>query len=207
MRGKDKRSELRARIVKVASDLYLRQGIKRVTMDDVAHALRISKRTLYEVFREKEELVIDCVKLQRQEFQKQVDEFHSQGSNVLESTLKTIHFAMRQYTETSKLFFDDVNIYPQVKELMLKDRENKREASLAYFKLGVEQGLFLPDLDYDIIATLNDYQTRMLMENTSFKGHSITLVAETILLTFLRRIVTDKGRQILDNFYQEHHQQ
>lgn len=207
MRGKDKRSELRARIVKVASDLYLRQGIKRVTMDDVAHALRISKRTLYEVFREKEELVIDCVKSQRQEFQKQVDEFHSQGSNVLESTLKTIHFAMRQYTETSKLFFDDVNIYPQVKELMLKDRENKREASLAYFKLGVEQGLFLPDLDYDIIATLNDYQTRMLMENTSFKGHSITLVAETILLTFLRGIVTDKGRQILDNFYQEHHQQ
>ena len=207
MRGKDKRSELRARIVKVASDLYLRQGIKRVTMDDVAHALRISKRTLYEVFREKEELVIDCVKLQRQEFQKQVDEFHSQGSNVLESTLKTIHFAMRQYTETSKLFFDDVNIYPQVKELMLKDRENKREASLAYFKLGVEQGLFLPDLDYDIIATLNDYQTRMLMENTSFKGHSLTLVAETILLTFLRGIVTDKGRQILDNFYQEHHQQ
>jgi AcrR family transcriptional regulator len=207
MRGKDKRSELRARIVKVASDLYLRQGIKRVTMDDVAHALRISKRTLYEVFREKEELVIDCVKLQRQEFQKQVDEFHSQGSNVLESTLKTINFAMRQYTETSKLFFDDVNIYPQVKELMLKDRENKREASLAYFKLGVEQGLFLPDLDYDIIATLNDYQTRMLMENTSFKGHSITLVAETILLTFLRGIVTDKGRQILDNFYQEHHQQ
>lgn len=207
MRGKDKRSELRARIVKVASDLYLRQGIKRVTMDDVAHALRISKRTLYEVFREKEELVIDCVKLQRQEFQKQVDEFHSQGSNVLESTLKTIHFAMRQYTETSKLFFDDVNIYPQVKELMLKDRENKREASLAYFKLGVEQGLFLPDLDYDIIATLNDYQTRMLMENTSFKGHPVTLVAETILLTFLRGIVTDKGRQILDNFYQEHHQQ
>lgn len=207
MRGKDKRSELRARIVKVASDLYLRQGIKRVTMDDVAHALRISKRTLYEVFREKEELVIDCVKLQRQEFQKQVDEFHIQGSNVLESTLKTIHFAMRQYTETSKLFFDDVNIYPQVKELMLKDRENKREASLAYFNLGVEQGLFLPDLDYDIIATLNDYQTRMLMENTSFKGHSITLVAETILLTFLRGIVTDKGRQILDNFYQEHHQQ
>lgn len=207
MRGKDKRSELRARIVKVASDLYLRQGIKRVTMDDVAHALRISKRTLYEVFREKEELVIDCVKLQRQEFQKQVDEFHIQGSNVLESTLKTIHFAMRQYTETSKLFFDDVNIYPQVKELMLKDRENKREASLAYFKLGVEQGLFLPDLDYDIIATLNDYQTRMLMENTSFKGHPVTLVAETILLTFLRGIVTDKGRQILDNFYQEHHQQ
>jgi len=207
MRGKDKRSELRARIVKVASDLYLRQGIKRVTMDDVAHALRISKRTLYEVFREKEELVIDCVKLQRQEFQKQVDEFHSQGSNVLESTLKTIHFAMRQYTETSKLFFDDVNIYPQVKELILKDRENKREASLAYFKLGVEQGLFLPDLDYDIIATLNDYQTRMLMENTSFKGHPVTLVAETILLTFLRGIVTDKGRQILDNFYQEHHQQ
>ena len=207
MRGKDKRSELRARIVKVASDLYLRQGIKRVTMDDVAHALRISKRTLYEVFREKEELVIDCVKLQRQEFQKQVDEFHSQGSNVLESTLKTIHFAMRQYTETSKLFFDDVNIYPQVKELMLKDRENKREASLAYFKLGVEQGLFLPELDYEIMATLNDYQTRMLMENTSFKGHSITLVAETILLTFLRGIVTDKGRQILDNFYQEHHQQ
>ncbi|MBO7418431.1 MAG: TetR/AcrR family transcriptional regulator [Bacteroidaceae bacterium] len=207
MIGKDNRSELYTRIVVVASELFRRQGIKRVTMDDVAHGLRMSKRTIYEIFREKEQLVTACVKYQRQEFQQQVELYQRQCSNVLESALHTLYYAMKQYAETSKQFFEDVSIYPQIKELIKQDRENRREASFEFFKLGVRQGIFIPDLDYNIIAILNENQTRMLVENASFKSYPITEVAETILMTFFRGIVTDKGRRILDKFYQDHHHQ
>lgn len=52
---------LRARVVKEASQEFIKKGIKSVRMDDIAALLTISKRTLYEVFNDKEELLYDCV--------------------------------------------------------------------------------------------------------------------------------------------------
>jgi len=206
MRGKNYRIELRSRIIEAATTLFRQHGIKRVTMDDVAHSLGISKRTLYEVFREKEALVVECLKLHHQQFLQKAEDFQQQNNNVLETTLQTLHYALKQYSETSKAFFDDVDIYPQVKELIQKDRERKREASMEYFELGVKQGIFNADLNYEIIALLNDSLSKMLIENSALKSFPLSEVVETILMTFLRGIVTEKGRIILDSFYKEHHQ-
>ena len=55
------RSSLRDRIIDVALDDFTSQGIRSVTMDEVATKLGISKRTLYEVFADKEALLVDCI--------------------------------------------------------------------------------------------------------------------------------------------------
>ncbi len=52
---------LRARVIKKASQEFIKKGIKSVRMDDIAALLTISKRTLYEIFNNKEELLYDCV--------------------------------------------------------------------------------------------------------------------------------------------------
>ena len=48
------RPELRERIIETAVKAFAAQGIKSITMDDIATSLGISKRTLYEVFPDKE---------------------------------------------------------------------------------------------------------------------------------------------------------
>ena len=57
--GKDasQRVELRERIITAATEAFTSKGIKSITMDDIAAALGISKRTLYEVFSDKESLL------------------------------------------------------------------------------------------------------------------------------------------------------
>ena len=53
--------ELRDRIIEVSSDLFMSNGCKSVTMDEVAAANGISKRTLYEHFKDKTNLLEECL--------------------------------------------------------------------------------------------------------------------------------------------------
>lgn len=57
--------ELRNRILKAAMTEFLHKGVKSVKMDDIANALAISKRTLYEIYSNKEELLLEAVRIMR----------------------------------------------------------------------------------------------------------------------------------------------
>ena len=62
MKEHPSRLELRERIVDTALQSFVTHGIKSITMDDIAAALGISKRTLYEVFADKETLLMECLR-------------------------------------------------------------------------------------------------------------------------------------------------
>ena len=51
------REELRRLVVSASGEMFFRNGIRQVKMDDIASKLSISKRTLYEIFANKEELL------------------------------------------------------------------------------------------------------------------------------------------------------
>ena len=60
-RDASQKAELRERIIMTATEAFTLKGIKCITMDDIAAALGISKRTLYEVFADKESLLKECI--------------------------------------------------------------------------------------------------------------------------------------------------
>lgn len=57
-------------------------------MDDIAADLSISKRTLYELFHDKEDLLLDVMRLHREEMKKSMEEIASKAENVLEVILR-----------------------------------------------------------------------------------------------------------------------
>ena len=69
-------------IVLAAAKSFAQKGVKTVRMDDIAAGLSISKRTLYELFHDKEDLLLDVMKLHREEMQENLDsamEFYRKG--------------------------------------------------------------------------------------------------------------------------------
>ena len=82
------REELRERILTVAMEMFYKSGIKPVRMDDIANNLSISKRTLYEVFQDKETLLLECLVRGRELQNSYMNEVDIQKSNVLEIVLK-----------------------------------------------------------------------------------------------------------------------
>lgn len=78
------RLELRHRILRAAMPMFKEKGIKAVRMDDIAQSLAMSKRTLYEIYADKEELLLECIKLDTDEFVKRLQDYALSAENELD---------------------------------------------------------------------------------------------------------------------------
>lgn len=113
-RDASQKAELRERIIMTATEAFTLKGIKCITMDDIAAALGISKRTLYEVFADKESLLKECILQKQAERDKYLQEIYEQSNNVLEVIL-AVHrdlssdqqALLRGYQEISEGICDD----------------------------------------------------------------------------------------------------
>lgn len=142
--GKDasQRAELKERIIATATEAFTTKGIKSITMDDIAAALGISKRTLYEVFVDKESLLKDCILTVQAERDQYLQEVYEQSHNVLEVILAVFQKSIEMFHKTNKRFFEDIKKYPKVYNMMKERSESDSEKTMSFFMLGVEQGIF-----------------------------------------------------------------
>lgn len=104
MKEHPQRLELRERIIDTALNSFATHGIKSITMDDIAAALGISKRTLYEVFSDKETLLMECLLKAQREGDAYVKDVYEKASNVLEVLLKLYSGVSRSFTILIKSF-------------------------------------------------------------------------------------------------------
>ncbi len=198
------RAELRERIIDTAVEAFTKHGIKSITMDEIAASLGISKRTLYEVFSDKETLLEACV-LRRQEKEEQyLKEILAVASNVLEVILKLFQYSIEQFHATNKKFFEEIKKYPRVSEMMMRRHDRNSEAAIQFFKEGVSQGIFRDDVNFEIMGLLVREQLDLLMNTDICQKYSFLSVYESIMFTYLRGISTERGAQELENFIREY---
>ena len=96
-------------IVLAAAKSFAQKGVKTVRMDDIAAGLSISKRTLYELFHDKEDLLLDVMKLHREEMQEYMTQVASKAENVLEVLLKFFQRSAQEFQNTNRKFFEDID--------------------------------------------------------------------------------------------------
>lgn len=198
------RPELRERIIETAVEAFTTHGIKSITMDDIANSLGISKRTLYEVFSDKESLLEECIL----KGQKEADEFIrgvlATAENVLEVLLKCYLRSIEKFHATNKKFFEDIKKYPKAYELLRNRSDRDSAETIHFFKDGVKQGIFRADVNFAIVNLLVREQIDLLMNTDICKEYSFLEVYESIMFTYLRGISTEKGARELETFIQEY---
>lgn len=198
------RLELRERIVGTAVTSFSTHGIKSITMDDIAASLSISKRTLYEIFPDKESLLEECILKGRREADVFVKGVLATSSNVLEVLLKCYLRSIEKVHATNKRFFEDIKKYPRAYELMKRDNNRNSEDTIRFFKEGVKQGIFRDDVNFAIVNLLVRGQLDMLLNTDVCDRYSFVEVYESIMFTFLRGISTEKGASELELFIREY---
>lgn len=198
------RMELKERIVATAIDSFTKHGIKTITMDDIANSLSISKRTLYEIFEDKETLLMECVTRQQEALRKFMEQVAETSENVLEVLLKLYKVSIEIYHKTNKRFFEDMNKYPKVKAMAKHHRDENSENTVAFFNKGIEQGLFRNDVNFEIMNILVREQVDMLMNTNICSAYSFVEVYESIMFVYMRGISTEKGQKILEDFIKEY---
>ncbi len=204
--GRDaaQKAELRERIVTTATEAFTSKGIKCITMDDIAAALGISKRTLYEVFADKESLLKECVMQKHIERECFFQEIYEQSNHVLEVILAVFQKSIEVFHQTNKRFFEDIKKYPKVYAMMKDRSDSDSEKTMSFFKLGVEQGIFRADVNFAIVNLLVREQFDLLLNTDICSEYSFIEVYESIMFTYIRGISTEKGARVLEDFISEY---
>jgi AcrR family transcriptional regulator len=200
------RQELREQIVSTALGLFTTQGIKGITMDDIASTMGISKRTLYEVFADKESLLLDCMAMSQSDAMNYMKEVSDKSANVMEVLLRLYQTSLEQLHKVNPKFFEDIKKYPRVNQEIERRRHAEAAERMAFFRLGMKQGFFRDDINLAIVNDLVFSQLDQLANSSNELTHKYSFreVYETIMFTYLRGITTDSGARMLDMFIQSH---
>lgn len=196
--------DMKDTIVKKASTLFLQLGFKSVTMDDLAEALGISKKTLYTHFENKHQLVREsslsifnqvCCEIEqmKKKAKHPIDELYSVKSAVLK------YFQNEATSPVYQLQKYYPDIYAEV-----KDQEYERLGVLvkSSLKTGITTGLFRSNINVDFVSRLYMNGMRGIRDIEVFPltDFEINSLFENYLEYHARAIVTPKGLNILNQY-------
>jgi len=196
----------RQRIMIGAMDLFARDGIRSVTMDAIAAELGISKRTIYENFRDKTELLREGIIAGGDLHGKALDEIMENAPNVIDALYRIGKENHQVMQKINPRFFSDLKKhYPDILELVTRDYTTKsRKFMLRLFRQGVEEEVFEQSINMEIVASVwiqlvdlaqNSQESDVLSDSWSVKEWHFHL-----FMPYLRGISTDKGRELIRQY-------
>lgn len=195
------------RIVNGAAELFRTYGIKAVTMDTIAQHLGISKRTIYETFRDKDELlyaVMHCMMVKQKE---KIQEIINSSPNVIAAIFRMIR-VMRDHTASmNPLIQSDLRKYHAA--VMVKMREKCEypdyEAAIDVIIKGKQQGVFREEVDNVIVTRCFSGLGTLVNDHTLFPVESFTQrdLVKNVFINYMRGISTQKGLKIIEELEPE----
>jgi AcrR family transcriptional regulator len=190
--------ELKDRIIQEASTLFLNKGIKSMTMSDIANELGISKRTLYEVFRDKDELLETCVRAHLEKADHEMETLAANSENVIDTLMRIYEKHLWEVKNVHRSVLHDLKKYHSsiYKKIECKQKEGIY-TFMPLFNKGMEQGLIRKDVNFEILIWLLKAQFKALMDDEFIPTdkYSINEFIRAIILNFIRGISTPLGNQ------------
>lgn len=195
--------DTRSKIIGKAAALFVESGIKGITMDELAEHLGMSKRTIYEHFADKKELVKECVIFIDNKKDELAKDAVKHSKNVIE-TLLTLHLDnLKMMGSVNRKFADDIKkFYPELHNYFQEKRESSVYSTINFLQKGVEEGVVRDDQNVEIYANLLHEEMYLLFDNRSIhlSEFSVKEVYSVMFLCFLRGIATNKGLAVIDDF-------
>lgn len=185
------------------SILFKRYGIKIITMDDIAHELCISKKTLYQYFKNKSDVVEKFARFELKSELDQLKNIYQSQSNPIEQFL-TIN---RYLTDNLRNFNPSLNYdlnkyYPKLcNELSIQRKTQIILIIKQNLHSGVEQGLYLKSINPDIISSFYMMGLEAKVFELYFNEfkENFDEISDTLLIYYIRGIATDIGIKYLQD--------
>ena len=188
---------LRDVIIDAAIKSFAEKGIRSVKMDDVAAELSISKRTLYEIFDRKEDLLFEGVKLFYQNRTAVMEIKAQHCKNVIEIILEAYRMKVEEVRQTNPQFYADLVKYPKVAQFLNEQNLQMRVKMQKFIQRGINEGFFRDDVNYEIVGRLFDAIGKYVVDNQLYRQYTIEELFHNLVFVSLRGMCTEKGVKAL----------
>jgi AcrR family transcriptional regulator len=200
--------DTKERIVTECSQMLMSVGPTSMTMDDVARACGISKRTLYEIFPDKRTLIGECMHREHEAKNTQLKEIFNTSSNCFEAMFRVYQRARKMYETTSMAFINDIKrLYPDIFEKHMENEKTVIAGIASVLRQAQDEGLVIKRINPEIAAYLFSQSMRVLHENPNGTkyGFKEEDMFDHVFISFLRGVATIKGIEMIE--YLENQQQ
>lgn len=196
---------MKDKIIKKATDMFLKLGFKSVTMDDIACEMCISKKTIYKYFSNKEKLIEEGTEVIHQKIHKLMDEIIAKNYNAIAE-----NFEMRKMFKEMFQSFDHSPAhqlkkhYPEIyQKMMANEIEDCSYVFRQNIEKGIAEGLYRPETDIEVAVRYYYTLIFSINENTLLEKEAYELESKA-LEYHTRAIATSKGileleKQLLTN--------
>jgi TetR/AcrR family transcriptional regulator, cholesterol catabolism regulator len=198
--------EVRDRIIREAAELFLLNGVKKVKMDNIAKKIKVSKRTIYENFENKDSLIRATIDLAQKEQIELNNMIVSESENIIEAVLALLKNGSEMLVRINPDYFSDLKrLYSGIwKEKIEQSKVHSFKLILELLKKGKEQGIYRDDINEEIIALILIEQLSMLSEQKfpGYRKFSLVEFYENIIINMTRGVATEKGLRLLEKYRQ-----
>lgn len=195
-------SDTKQKIIVESLILFKRYGIKIITMDKLAVKLAVSKRTIYEIFKDKNELVEYCINHLITEEEEITKNIIDNSDNVIDGFLKRMRRTVNLMSSVNENFLYDAEKYHysvfQRKGKLQNDKEY--QMIIDFIQRGKKDGMLRNDINEEIISRLIKEQMKIVANVDLFPPDSFDKadVFRNISINFIRGIATQTGIEIIE---------
>jgi len=200
--------DMKDKILRTAVELFFAQGIKATTMDSLAHALGISKKTLYKYFPHKDDLVKEAVRYFSETVSRKMDEIEARELNPYED-----FFVIRQMINS---LVKQVNLAPYRQmqkyypDLVKQMEQTKRKRIFAFldknFDKGIAAGFYKKNLNRDFFKRIF-YGCKFILHDEDLFPQDLVnnyVYNALFLKLYLQSVSTKKGRKELKKVFKKY---
>lgn len=191
-------------ILKKAEALFLRLGIKSVSMEDVAGELGISKKTLYQFFESKEDLLFQAMREHHCERSEEVSSICKRSEDALQEILNIARVVILHIQQISPAAIFDLKKYYPEAWAMVEDlrRDHIYKVLRENIEKGIHQGLYREDIDPEIItrfylSSISSFSDENLFPSVEFPRDRLF---REFIFYHLRGVVSARGLEKLKEY-------
>ncbi len=199
-----RKMEPQEKILKTSLALFFKYGIKHITMDDIAKELGMSKKTIYQFYKEKDDLVNQLCSNELKEQEYNFDEMNKTAKDPIHEIMLISDKMRVMMQNINPMFFLDLQkFYPTAFQRFQSFKENCAYKNIyTNIKKGIDQGVYRSDLDPEFVSRLRLAQIDMLMFGNYFTYEKISFAKTHALVLdiFIYGICTIKGHKLFNNY-------
>src|SRR5687767_7722407 len=199
--------EIKDRIQHKAHELFMRYGIRSVSMDDIALQLGMSKKTLYQHFTDKDELVEAVLNLEISQGQAECTRCFEDAKDAVEEIFHTMEHILEQFRDMNPMVLYDLQKFhfASFQKFLKYKNEFLYDVIRKNLERGIKEELFRPEINVEIISRFR-LETMMLAFNMDIfppRKYSLADVTREIIQHYLYGLSTLKGHKLIIKYNEQ----